>query len=711
MHTDFLKPPLEYGIYPIVHEGILHHSQLKEMILECGFAGAVCNIAYGSGYPDDEGEWQRLADNCRDLFSSGLRVWLYDEKGYPSGTAGGVVLERCPELEGTELMCFSYWKTLTGPAPYRADTPSGQLFKALLVPLTEGEAVDITDTVDKNGTLRFEIPSGVYRLAVFLIRRLFDSTHAAHSYSEPRRYIDVFNPEAAKAFVAVTHEKYKQVLGSEFGQGVKAFFTDEPSLIGWNIPQASYARVTWSSRLPALFEERYGYPIESALVAVFFGKGEDVVKKRCDFWELTADLLADSFFGVLQDWCEENHTKLSGHMLCEENLLEHISCYGSYYRSAKRLHYPGIDQLESDPSKLMNREQLPIARLAASFCDVYGSGESFTEASDHTSRHHNLQIPIEWVRASVNWHMALGVNNMTSYYNFDYFTAAQMRSLNTYTARLGTLLRVGTRESRVAVLYPEYSMWALFKPTENAYNQGQSADALRLQQTMAGASWELLNRQIDFDYIDEAELCDGDTAPGVLAVRERRYECLILPHMHVMKRESVYALCRFMDAGGGVIALDCLPEVARETGRKDDFLQILAPYMTKWGPLRLVPMEQFSDAAEVLPRTVHLLPYSVESQLYGFAGSLSSQSSEILSPNLLAHIRRDGAQRIIFLCNMGGSSYDGSLITQCEPEVRMADPETGLFTNVSPEQTDSGYALPVHLKSYESCFYIVTVRE
>ena len=33
----------------------------------------------------------------------------------------------------------------------------------------------------------------------------------------------------------------------------------------------------------------------------------------------------------------------------------------------------------------MDHEKLPIARLAASFADISGEQESFTEFSDHTS--------------------------------------------------------------------------------------------------------------------------------------------------------------------------------------------------------------------------------------------------------------------------------------------------------------------------------------
>ena len=87
----------------------------------------------------------------------------------------------------------------------------------------------------------------------------------------------------------------------------------------------------------------------------------------------------------------------------------------------KRMDSQGIDQLDSEPQKLMSTDRIPIARLLSSFADVYGSGESFTEFSDHTSRMENKQIGMNWIKGSVNWHYAMGINNMTSYYNFENF--------------------------------------------------------------------------------------------------------------------------------------------------------------------------------------------------------------------------------------------------------------------------------------------------
>lgn len=277
---NFFAPDRMYGIYQIIHGGVAASPTSmadltgqgkpvsadaeavdlrRDWIDRCGFAGVVGNVPYGDRYPDDDSEWTATETGIRGYIKRGMKVWIYDEKGYPSGTAGGVVTERHPDFVAQGLYCYEYWRTITGPSKYRADTPGDRLVCALLLPNDDGdtrEPVDVTRFLDAGGTLRMEVPPGSYHLLMMSARRLFDGTHAAESYSEPRNYISLSDREATRAFLDVTHEKYAERLGDEFGRGVRAFFTDEPSLISWNIRTAVYPILPWHSTYPAAFEKK-----------------------------------------------------------------------------------------------------------------------------------------------------------------------------------------------------------------------------------------------------------------------------------------------------------------------------------------------------------------------------------------------------------------------------------------------------------------------
>jgi hypothetical protein len=702
----FDNAPREYGVFPIIHQQMDAYQKVIDKHDANGFAGVVANVAYDESFPDNSEAWKNVETGCRAYIARGMKCWIYDEKGYPSGTAGGAVLDRNPEYEGKEIMCFAYWKTLVGKGRYRSDIPSGKLFRAYLVPLGGSkDALDISGDLNKSGTLHFAIPDGAWRLVILVERRMFDATHAAHSYSEPRRYIDLFNPEATRAFLKVTHEKYKAALKDEFGKGIKAFFTDEPSLIGWNIPDASYPILTWSDTFPVLFKQRYGYDIGRALLAVFLQFGANVIKYRCDFWELTSDMLADSFFGEIQKWCKTNGIASSGHFLEEELLIHHVYCYGSFYRSMKRMDYPGIDQLCSEPSQLMNASVIPIARLIASFADVYDLGETFTEASDHSSRGDNRQISMDWIRASMNWHFALGINNITSYYNFDYFSQSDLVSLNKYVSCIGNVLRQGKRYSKTAVLYPEYAMWASFTPTEKGRNKGQDRIAEELGKTFASVSWELLHRQIDYDYIDEEELVKGDISGGNLLVQKREYSCLVLPCADVMSLKGLEKLLAFIKSGGKIVFAGSIPRFDRETGNKNDLHDQLLIHAAEGKTCMRVDRECFYEADSFLPRLMQLHPEDIQALLSGHEGSLSG--NQPVSANILSHVRKTGDGFVIFLCNMGCAVYRAQMEIKGTWQGEKGDPLTSAVEPAVFRLEGSSSKVDVVLKAYESIFFLI----
>ena len=73
-------------------------------ICERGFGGVVTNVSFVNNYTLDEEEWRVfsfVADECERL---GLRLWIYDEHGYPSGTAGGLTMAEDPDFEAVGIV-------------------------------------------------------------------------------------------------------------------------------------------------------------------------------------------------------------------------------------------------------------------------------------------------------------------------------------------------------------------------------------------------------------------------------------------------------------------------------------------------------------------------------------------------------------------------------------------------------------------------------
>ncbi|MHB1150724.1 MAG: hypothetical protein ACYCWE_10555 [Eubacteriales bacterium] len=685
---SFKNPDRRYAIYPIIHGGMASERNIAEHYEKLGFAGVVGNVPYGRGFPDDKEEWAKSEKGFRSFAERGMHTWIYDEKGYPSGTAGAVVTERHPEYIAQGLYCYDYWRPIDGPGFYRADTPDTKLYKALLLPIEGGEAVDVTQYQHENGTLYIDVPAGRYYLFMMSIRRLFDGTHATESYSEPRNYISLSDKDAAKEFISVTHKKYAEVLEDEFGKSIFAFFTDEPSLISWYIRGGTFPLLPWLHSYPEDFENKYGYPFYRACVAAVTDLCPQNKKRRCDFWEFIGDTVADGFFGIIQDWCHAHNIKSSGHLLEEERLQAHVYNYGSLMKSAKRLDWPGIDQLNSEPKDLMNPHCIPIARLLASIADFNGERETFTEFSDHTSQMRGSQIGIECIFASINWHIALGINNFTSYYNFGPFSDDDLRTLNTYAARVGYLERIGKRDSRIALFYPEASMWATYKVNTNIRQIDNSPEIRRLEQIFYACSWGLLALQCDYEYIDAEILESGVISNNKLRYKDRAYECIVMPGVTWLAESSAKRVNELLTAGISVIFAGDIPKYSRDTGLDAGFDKMFAGFEGKPN-LSFAAFEENRINLDLpaLPRPV----------------KIKSDGTAYL-PAILTHARitEDGIKEV-FAANMGSEDFTGCLTVEgYDNNANVASPLDG---EIIPAEKD-GDGVLVFLKPYEGKFYI-----
>ena len=171
-------------------------------LLDAGAGGLMTTVSL-KNYLRDEAAWEVLARGVRIAHEMGLRVWIYDEEGYPSGSAGGLVLEKVPAAEAL-------------------------------------------------GLVRLKDGSGAVS---YVEQPLYEGTHATENFYKKRHYINILDPAAARAFIAVTHERYARAL-HPIGRYVEAFFTDEPSLICAYIPKGrEYPKtIPWCRDLPEIFK-------------------------------------------------------------------------------------------------------------------------------------------------------------------------------------------------------------------------------------------------------------------------------------------------------------------------------------------------------------------------------------------------------------------------------------------------------------------------
>ena len=116
-------------------------NQIREkltVIKNNGCGGIVTNVCF-TDYLESEHFFKILQHTMQICKEMGLRVWLYDEHGYPSGGAGGIIVRDNPEYEAYGIVCLKY--SVHKTAHFVAHLPYGheQVISAYAV---EGNTLD-----------------------------------------------------------------------------------------------------------------------------------------------------------------------------------------------------------------------------------------------------------------------------------------------------------------------------------------------------------------------------------------------------------------------------------------------------------------------------------------------------------------------------------------------------------------------------------------
>ena len=133
-------------------------------------------------------EWMQCIEACADEAKKlGMKAWIYDENGWPSGFVGGKLLE-------DNKNCDKY--ILFEQGVFDENATVSYLF-------TEEELVRVS---------KEEIHGANY-LNLYI--------HTSVSTA------DILNPNVVKQFLTMTHQTYKERFGDKLSATIEGFFTDE----------------------------------------------------------------------------------------------------------------------------------------------------------------------------------------------------------------------------------------------------------------------------------------------------------------------------------------------------------------------------------------------------------------------------------------------------------------------------------------------------
>lgn len=558
------------------------------MMHEAKIGGFMIQARQGLTIPYLSRQWfDKVAVAVSAAKQWGLDVWLCDEYPYPSGNAGGEVLLEHPEYAAVQLEVIR--RDLSGPQDVSLDLPWGEPVWAAAYPVYHG-VVDWEHPVNLEAEIGIISPDKIFQLSGLTPynRKRFFSGHPQKQlhWAVPRgewriylfmqvamahqkffgQFIDSLNKKAVECFIRVTHEKYREYLGAEFGKTIKGFFVDEIE------PQPHEGEIRWSALLPELFFRRKGYSLLPNLPALVEPVGKDTAKIRYDYWDVLTQAFIDTFDKPVAAWCHANGLLYAG----EKPIL----------RSSQLQYFdvPGIDaghqKVNSIPA-IASAKYRANAKLLGSAAHFYGKPRALCECFHSVGWGMTLQ-DMRWM---IDWIAIQGVNLLVPHAFFyttnglakhdappsSFYQNPAWLQTSILSCHVETLCELGTdcrQEVHILVIDPVTSRWTAMGE-KRAVKERLAEDFAQLQQI-------LLREHFDFFIIDPQKLAEGRVEGDQLVIGAERFSSVILPPMLNLEAMAWKRVKEFVEAGGRVFGIKCLP--IEEIGGEDD----MAAFFSTW---------------------------------------------------------------------------------------------------------------------------------
>ena len=458
--------------------------------------------------------------------------WLYDEDKWPSGFAGGYVTKK--KENRAKYMLFT------------ADPDRGE-DGALLARY----AVEL----DGSGCLKNyrRLNEGEAAESVWYA---FLKTEKESPWHNMQTYVDTLSKSAIDDFIQITHERYKECIGDEFGEAVPAIFTDEPQFSGKRMfgkaVDGGEAELPFTTDFGETYQAAYGEDLFDRLPELFWELPDGKVSTaRYRYHDHVAERFAEAFGDNIGKWCDENGIALTGHMMQEPSLGSQNGSVGDCMRQYRGFGLPGIDML-------CDSRELTTAKQAQSAAHQYAREGVLSELYgvtgwDFTFRGHKLQG---------DWQAALGVTvrvphlywvSMHGEAKRDYPASIGHQSpwyreykyIEDHFARVNAAMTRGKPVVRVGVIHPIESFWLSCGPDE------QTNDARREQERRFKEITEsLIKNLMEFDFICEANLPQQANGKKIGAMA---YDSILVPACRTLRGTTLDFLEAFAADGGKVI--------------------------------------------------------------------------------------------------------------------------------------------------------------
>jgi hypothetical protein len=568
--------------------------------------GAVC--VESRPHPDFCGEkWWRDMDIILDeARKRNMKVWILDDDHFPTGHANGALTGKSDELCRQSVVCKTIdcerkrVVALKGKFLSKPESPksgmAGLIFGSFMnkddrkfsddrlltvcaVNLDEPEkAVDLT-TLAKGGSLRWEVPSGRWKMYVL---------HLSRNFGVHKNYINMMSKESCRVLIDAVYEPHYKRYKNDFGKTIAGFFSDEPEIgngkpYDFKNPLGVKQDLPWSAELESRLIDILGngYALKLPLLWENDAEADETAKVRYAFMDVVTRLVEQDFSRQISQWCADHQVEYIGHLIEDDNQHARTGAsLGHFFRGLSGQHMSGVDIISGqilpqkedsiDKGGFMpkgDREfnHFALAKLASSQAaiDPIKQGRALCEIFGN----YGWSCGVRLQKYLFDHFLVRGVN----YYVPHAFTPKKFPDpdcpphfyahghnpqyrhfgkLMGYANRVSELISGGKRPTHVAVLYHAEGEWTQSK--------------LYTRMLMQKPARILAENQIDFDFIPQdvfaeqprynAEIGNGLTVNG------NEYRMLIVPFMEYVTSAFALSVKAMTSAGFPVVFVGGLPK-------------------------------------------------------------------------------------------------------------------------------------------------------
>jgi hypothetical protein len=426
--------------------------------------------------------------------------------------------------------------------------------------LDPGTAIILTDHMQSNGTLDWDVPPGTWQVFTFLESPRDERVDASVGQG-PQLVLDHMSKHAFDVYADRVGDSLRQYDGQYFGKGLRAIFCDSLEV---------RAYLFWSDDFLQQFHRRRGYdltPYLPILKVVASGDGLTNVplydiagigdRVRQDYWQTVSDVMIDSFYSPFIQWAANN------------NLLSRVQAHGSPTDWLRVYGASSIPETED----LYDDGRYDFLKMASSAGDLYGKkivssesfvwmGKAYQTTPEKIKRYADELFtagineviyhgyPYEYMdRPEPGWHpFALVQGTFSSFMNQNNFLWPYLSPLNEYMTRLQYLSQTGTTVVPVA-LYRGPLPYAVKEPAQRL---------LKLDTQMMAAGY-------NFDHIDDFALLASKVVDGkLISPGGASYRALVLQDRKSISKKLAGQLAKFAQQGLPVVFVERTPAVSAE---------------------------------------------------------------------------------------------------------------------------------------------------